>query len=253
MKERTGKYKCPVCEQNGSNDELPTNDGLLKAIDHKGHADRAILLMKRYELLNPAFTSRMSALTEVVKRDHAPHELTLAEVTREEVVYLEHVAKSLHAESPLFAITSSGQSTSSLLDRRKLGGHQYTFKRYVFNQESIFMNYLGLTERTRLLFLFRRFNTCRHRHSCAEHIIRKLYSNSMAYVLMVRVPLYYLLALYFTEHPMENKVWLITEALLIGASCLINAIGKCLLRYLHEEVMEETVGVPTPSLVTPHD
>lgn len=93
-----------------------------------------------------------------------------------------------------------------MFDKRQLGPHQFTFKKYVFNYgngddegASIFMNYFRLNECTRLLFLFRRLITCRHRYSCIESIIRK-FSRSVRNYLVLRMPVYYLLgALFFSS------------------------------------------------------
>jgi hypothetical protein len=123
--------------------------------------------------------------------------------------------------------------------------NQFTFRKYIFNRDSIFMEWLRLGEQTRMIFLFRRLNTCRHRHSCAESVLRRFYRWVAGYT-MIRVPLYYIFKGLFyrgTEsHFMLNKNFLIGECLIVALSALIYAGLGCLLRYLNEEIVEGGVG-----------
>ena len=127
--------------------------------------------MKAYEMENPTF---FQSIEETVCRKTQPYQLHLSEITQDELIYLEQI------ENPY-------------LDKRKLAAHQYTYRKYVFNMNSFFMNYLFLNQHTRFLFLFRRLNTCRHKHSCLESILRKVYEVVACYG-VVRLPLYWLMS-----------------------------------------------------------
>lgn len=73
-------------------------------------------------------------INETLTRPYRPYELELAEVTADgELVYLEQIGRSFHKDSPFV------QSNSYILDKRQLGPHQFTFRKYVFNIDSIFM------------------------------------------------------------------------------------------------------------------
>lgn len=118
MKEQTGKAQCPVCALNNSQvsdpEELPTNDQLLKAMYHKEAEEKAARIMRKYEILNPTFESMLlrKVPQEVVLREYAPHELELVEMTSDgELIYMEHILKSLHKSSP-FAVSHNPGSTS---------------------------------------------------------------------------------------------------------------------------------------------
>lgn len=212
---------------------------------------RAMEMLSRYEMLNPQFDSllRSGRLLEVITRRHRPYELELLEVTSEgEFVYLAHVARSLHNQSP-FAITNhqqrgihpSTQAQSSMLDKRHLGPQQYTYKKYVFNYESsLFMRYLHLTEHTRLLFLFRRLNTCHHRYSCLESIARGFFKVVRTY-LVLRLPLRWAVEKVTESQLMDSKVFIAAEIAFLLFGGILAAGGGCLLRYLHEEVIHPQV------------
>ena len=117
IKEKRGKAMCPVCTNanggylsaGGEPEELPNNEQLIKAIDFKVSEHRAIQLMHRYEMLNPSFQARLAHIPETLSRKYPPHQLELSELisSDNEVVYLEHIAKSIHPRSPYFAITSN--------------------------------------------------------------------------------------------------------------------------------------------------
>lgn len=98
----------------------------------------AIDKMKAYEIENPAF---FKDIEETVTRQSKPFQIQLYEISQDELIYREEI------ENPY-------------LDKRSLGPFMYPYKTYVFNTNSIFMNYLFLTERTKLLFMFRRLNGC---------------------------------------------------------------------------------------------
>jgi hypothetical protein len=124
-----------------------------------------------------------------------------------------------------------------MIDKRHLGPQQYTYKKYVFNYESsLFMRYLHLTEHTRLLFLFRRLNTCQHRYSCLESITRGFFKVMRTY-LVLRVPLKYAVEKVAESQVMETKAFIAVEVALLVLGGLLAAGGGCLLRYLHEEVI----------------
>lgn len=56
-------------------------------------------MMHRYEMLNPQFESLLlnGAFKEIITRRYRPFELELFEATGDgELVYLEHIAKSIH-------------------------------------------------------------------------------------------------------------------------------------------------------------
>jgi hypothetical protein len=173
-------------------------------------------------------------INETLTRPYRPFELELAEVTSDgELVYLEQIGRSFHKNSPFVKFNSY------ILDKRQLGPHQFTFRKYVFNIDSIFMqNYLFLNERTRFIFLFRRINTCRHKFSCIESILRRFYQAISLYT-SIRVPLQFLIQKCFPNRLefLCNKYFLAAEIFLLLTVALIRAGGGCLIRYMHEEVM----------------
>lgn len=194
-------------------------------------------------MVEPSFTRGLSSVTELLQRETDPKELELCEVTPEgELVYVEQVSRSLHKKSP-FAYASP----NVIIDKRCLERNQFTYRKYVFNKDSIFMNWLSIREHTRMMVLFRRLNTCRHRFSCAESILRRFYKWVSGYI-MVRVPLYYMFASLFyagasdPSHFMANRKFLIAEAVLLGFSGVLYAGFACFIRYLNEEIVEGGVG-----------
>jgi hypothetical protein len=103
--------------------------------------------------------------------------------------------------------------------------------------DSIFMNYFYLSETTKLLFLFRRLNTCNHKFSCLESILRKLYGTVSAYATL-RIPLHYLLTKFGYEKLTSSKTLIAVELSCLLVFALIRAAGGCFVRYLHEEVIK---------------
>lgn len=186
VKEQTGKYQCLLCNATQSSDsegQLPTNETLLKAIDHKKEEERAREVIQKYEIIEPAFNRELGKVNELLQRDTVPKELELCEVTPEgELVYIEEVSPALHKKSP-FAYASP----NVIIDKRCLQRNQFTYRKYVFNKDSLFMNWLSLGQHTRMIFLFRRLNTCRHKFSCAESILKRFYKWITGY-LVLRVP-----------------------------------------------------------------
>ena len=121
----------------------------------------------------------------------------------------------------------------------------------MFSTDSVFLRYMGLSEQTRALFMFRRLNTCRHKHSCLESILRKFYQSISTY-LILRLPVSLFFAYLIsksntkeaaqvpqTEAPatgfLQSNTFLIIEASLVLLGALIRSAGACFVRYLHEE------------------
>jgi hypothetical protein len=99
-----------------------------------------------------------------------------------------------------------------------------------------------------MLWLFRRLNTCRHNFGCVESIFRRLYRWVTGY-LLIRLPIYALLAMtLYKNHPegyhlMNTRGFITAECIGVGVSGVVSAGVGCLVRYLHEEVVEVNGGV----------
>lgn len=173
--------------------------------------------MKYYEIENPRF---FDTIDETITRKYQPYEIHLAEVRQDELIYYENIE-------------------NSYLDKRNLGPNQYNYRKYVFNMDSIFMNYFFMNEKTRLLFLFRRLNACQHKHSCIESILRKLYQ-VVSFYGVFRIPLYFLCRKMQTEdNVMDSKVFILSEIL----ACLILGglrSAGCFVRFMNEEIITQT-------------
>jgi hypothetical protein len=160
---------------------------------------------------------------EIVKRDSKPYEIQLKEINGfNEMIYIEEINMNVNFR---------GQT----LDKRFLGPHQYTQKKYVFNIDSIFMNYFYMSETTRLLFLFRRLNTCLHKFSCAENILRRFYKFVSVYTTLIRLPIHLILRKFGFQQPSNTILGL--EIFTIVIFGLLYSGASCLIRYLHEEVI----------------
>jgi len=96
------------------------------------------------------------------------------------------------------------------------------------------MNYLYLNESTRMLFLFRRLNTCQHKFSCLENIMRRFYKFMSVYTTLIRLPIHLMMKSYKFE---ASKTFIGVEIFTILMFGLIYSGGSCLIRYLHEEVI----------------
>lgn len=116
--------------------------------------------------------------------------------------------------------------------------NQFTHRKYVFNINSVFINYLFLNERTRLLFIFRRLNGCHHKYSCIESIIRKMYQVISVYGL-IRLPLYYILNSLKKEgnsHIMDSNGFICFEILSLLLVGSLRSAG-CYARFMQEEII----------------
>lgn len=196
----------------------------MKAISYKEEEARAMDKINKFEMIRPDMQEKLGSgeVKENVKREYKPYELQLKEINSfNELVYIEEIS---------LKVNSRGQ----IIDKRFLMPHQYTFKKYVFNVDSIFMNYLYLNETTRMLFLFRRLNSCQHKFSCIESIMRRLYKFMSAYTTMVRLPLHLIMKKYDVE---VSKTLIGIEVFTMLMLGIMYAGGSCLIRYLHEEVI----------------
>ncbi len=205
-------------------EELPNNDSLIKAISYKEEEARAMDKINKFEMIRPDMQEKLGSgdVKENVKREYKPYELQLKEINSfNELVYIEEIS---------LKVNSRGQ----IIDKRFLMPHQYTFKKYVFNVDSIFMNYLYLNETTRMLFLFRRLNSCQHKFSCIESIMRRLYKFMSVYTTMIRLPIHLIMKKYDVE---VSKTLIGIEVFTMLMLGIMYAGGSCLIRYLHEEVI----------------
>lgn len=144
----------------------------------------------------------------------------MKEVTPEgELVYHEQIRVNTH---------------NQCLDKRFLAPNQYMHRKYVFNIDSVLLYFLN-GEQTRMLFMFRRLNTCNHRYSCFESILRKFYQALSIYTVM-RLPLHFLWT-HLSPDSGPSKAFLIAELSTVVAISLLRAGGGCLIRYMHEEVI----------------
>lgn len=213
QKQKEGLFYCPKCPNSRSSasdpSSLPTNSSLLKLIEFRKNEKSAYEKMRKYEIQNPYFFPKIE---ETIKRKSKPFELTLSEIRKDELIYMEKV------ENPY-------------LDKRTLGA----YKKYVFNTDSILMNYFFLSQRTRFLFLFRRLNGCSHKHSCFESIARKLY-NCFAYYGLIRIPLYFLWKHFqgADNNVMDKGSFIIAEVLALLLLGGLNSAG-CFIRYMNED------------------
>ena len=145
-------------------------------------------------------------------------EIKLTEVSQSELIYYEYLE-------------------NLQLDKRNLGPNQFYYRKYVFNTDSLFINYFYLNQRTRFLFLFRRLNGCQHKYSCIESTIRKLYQ-VISFYGVLRLPLYYLARNMQGAEDLifDNKAFIAAEVcslLLIGS---LRSAG-CFLRFMNEEII----------------
>ena len=136
-------------------------------MDFRKNEKEALQKLKTYEILDLDFFCNVE---ELITRPKSTLSLQLKEMKRDELVYVQQI------ENPYF-------------DKRKLALNQFAYKTYAFNSNSIFLKYLMLSPRTRLLFLFRRLNTCSHKYSCLESILRKVAGTLIGYVL-IRYPVF---------------------------------------------------------------
>ena len=176
--------------------------------------------MKKFSLIKPIEGSIIeSSIEERVVREHRPFQLQLSEISQDELIYLEHI------DNPY-------------LDKRTLGQNVYTYRKYVFHKQSIFMNYMFLNQRTRMLFLFRRLSGCQHKHSCLESILRKVYE-VFSFYSMLRLPIHFLLSK-LSQTPdsniMDTKAFLASEILILLTMGCLSSAG-CYVRFMQEEII----------------
>mmetsp|Transcript_31009 Transcript_31009/g.30467 ORF Transcript_31009/g.30467 Transcript_31009/m.30467 type:complete len:165 (+) Transcript_31009:280-774(+) len=161
----------------------------------------------------------MENVEEVINRDHFPHRLALTEVKIDELVYKEEIK-------------------NEYISKRQLGPNQHLHKMYAFNQDSLLANFFYLGQRTRFLFLFRRVHGCNHKHSCFEHVVRKIFNWVLCYG-VCRIPLYYFVKNMSTEggeHMMDKGSFLMGELIMLILVGGLSAAG-CFLRYFNEDIV----------------
>jgi len=92
LKEKERTVSCPLCPHDKpcsvDPSVLPTNQSLMKIIEFRKNEKNAFDKMKLYELENPRF---FKGIEEVVTRDCKPHEIHLAEIKQDELIYIENI------------------------------------------------------------------------------------------------------------------------------------------------------------------
>ncbi len=90
-------------------------------------------------------------------------------------------------------------------------------------------------DRSRFLLLNRRLNTCRHRYSCFESIIRRMIKIMTGYMVW-RLP-FGMVMDKIIDRSMWGKGIVIAEIMIVSLIGILYSAGGCTVRYLHEEVV----------------
>jgi len=123
--------------------------------------------------------------------------------------------------------------------------NQMSMRKYSFCPDSMIPSLIANEDSRRMLFLLRKFTCCRHRHSCAESFIRKLYRNAGMYCLF-RFPIAAVMGRVLkgdsyasSESEGAEISWLVSFILESSLILLGTAIGSwsCYYNYLFEELV----------------
>ncbi|CDW90939.1 UNKNOWN [Stylonychia lemnae] len=174
--------------------------------------------MKRYSVENPSF---FKSVDETITRNQQPYQLELSEISQDELIYKEIIQ-------------------NQFLDKRTLGPQVYPYRIYVFNQNSLLINYFLMNGKTRMLWLFRRLNLCKHKHSCAESAFRKLFE-VLSFYSLIRVPLRYIVGALSQEgeNIMDSKYIIGAEIASLFVIGGLRSAG-CMVRFMKEEIIQQS-------------